>query len=193
MKLKTTLSLLALASCAAISTSALAQSTGSINIKGNITPVSCSPSISGGTSPYTVTLPDANIGQFSSAGATASPVAFTFEWSGCTTGAITSAWVHFGNGGTNVDTDGLIIPTAGTNKMRFELLDGLTGPRVRAGGTAGSTGPGVNQGTAATFTGADPSKTATKTYAVRYYATQALTTADAAPIESSITYNAYYY
>jgi len=194
MKLKNSLSLLALASCAAISTSALAQSSGTIDVKGNILPVTCSPTVNGGSGgAYTVNLPDVHVGQFTGAGSTAGAVEIKFEWTGCTTGAITNAWVHFGDGGSNVDGDGLIIPTAGSNKMRFELLDGLTGPRVRAGGTAGTTGPGLNQGTAAGFTGADPSKVATKTYAVRYYATQGLALSDAAPLASSVTYNAYYY
>jgi len=44
----------------------------------------------------------------------------------------------------------------------------------------------------AAFTGANPSRSATKTYAVRYYAHQALGLSDVGAVASSVTYNVQY-
>jgi len=147
MKLKTSLSLLALASCAAISSSAFAQSTGNLEIKGFISPVSCTPNLTGGAiSGNTLTLPDAFIDSLNSSGATAGQTEFTFELSGCTTSTgINNMWVHFS--GTNVDGSGRITPTSGSNNIRFELLNGPGGSVITAGGPAGGAGPSASQGT----------------------------------------------
>jgi len=194
MKLKTTLSLLSLACCAAVSTSALAQSTGTLTIKGNISPVSCTPVLTGGAiSGNTLTMPDAYIDNYTAAGSFGGETPFAFEWSGCqvSTG-INNVWVHFGSDGNNIDTNGRIVPTVGSLNMRFELLNGSGGAVITAGGTAGSS-PTASQGTSASFTGVNPNQTATKQYAVRYYSTQALAISDAGPVESSVTYNVRYY
>jgi len=194
MKLKTTLSLLSLAVCAAMSGAALAQS-GTLQINGSISPVSCTPTISGpNVSGNTITLLPAFINDYSTVGATGGAQAFTFEWSGCSIAGVTNVWVHFGAGGTNVDGNGRIIPTNGSTNMRFELLnDGTSGTPIVAGGVAGAQ-PNASQGSAVAFTGGpNPNWTATKTYAVRYYANQPLTIADAGAVESSVTYNVQYY
>jgi len=193
MKLKYSLSLLSLAACAALSTSALAQSTGTLNINGFISPVSCTPTLSGGAiSGNTLTLPDAFIDTLNSSGATAGQTPFTFELSGCTTSVgINNMWVHFS--GSNVDGSGRITPTSGSNNIRFELLNGPGGSVISAGGTAGATGPSASQGTAAQFSGANPNRSASKTYAVRYYAQNALTLADVGAVSSSVTYSVQYY
>jgi len=197
MKLKTTLSLLALASCAAISTSALAQSTGTLNIEGYISPVSCTPSLSGsGLSGNTLKLPDAFVDELDTAGKTTGETPFTFSWSGCTTSlGVNNVWVHFH--GTNIDGAGRLTPTSGSGKVRFELLNGSGGTPIVAGGTAGNVAPNASQGTAAAFDPPAPATTnrsASKTYAVRYYADQALNAlADMGTVTTTVTYTAKYY
>jgi len=196
MKLKHTLSLLALASCAAVSTSAFAQSTGTLNIKGAISPVSCTPNLSGGLmSGNTLTLNDALISQYTAAGAFGGETTFNFEWTGCTVaGGIQNVWVHFDG---NTDPDGRIIPatTAVNNSpgnMRFQFLNGPGGAIIKAGLAAG-TQPGTDQGTAATFSGTPGNMTATKQYAVRYQSTQALTANDVGQLSAAVTYSILYY
>jgi len=195
MKLKNALSLLALASCAALSASVMAQDTGTIQINGSISPVSCTPTLSGtGLSGsggnYTLQLDSAVVDQYNFPGATGGDASFQFDWAGCSVSTgIDNVWVHF-NANT-VDGNGRIVPDSGSNKMRFELLDG-TNP-ITAGGPTGTTGPGTGQGTGAAFGGTNPNKTASKTYSVRYYANSALAVADAGAVSATVTYNAYYY
>jgi len=194
MKLKTKLSLLALASCAAISTSALAQDTGTIQINGSISPVSCTPTLSGatltgGAGNYTLALAPAVVEQYNFPGATGGDSAFQFDWAACSVSAgISNVWVHFD--AATVDGNGRIVPSAGSQKMRFELLDGNN--PITAGGPVG-TGPGAGQGSGAAFSGANPNQSASKTYSVRYYANSALAVADAGAVSASVTYTAYYY
>jgi len=193
MKLKTTLSLLALASCAALSTSAMAQSTGTIELKGFISPVSCTPKLSGGSiQGNTLSLPDAVLTDLNANGAFTGQTEFKFEATGCTTVGVDNMWVHFS--GTNVDGNGRIRPTTGTQNVRFELLNGPGGAAIVAGGPVpGVVAPGANQGTAAAFSGSNPNRTASKTYAVRYRAEQALAAADVGAVTSSVTYNVIYH
>jgi len=195
MKLKTSLSLLALAVCAAASTSALAQSSGTLNINGNISPVSCTPQLTGGAiSGNTLTLPDAFIDDYAATGDTGGQTSFSFQLNGCTTsGGINNVWVHFS--GANIDGNGRVTPTTGTNNIRFELVDLPTGNAIVAGGAAGAA-PGAGQGTSAPFNPGPPATTnrsATKTYAVRYYAVNPLGIADVGAVTSSVTYNVRYH
>jgi len=198
MKMKHALSLLALASCAAVSTSAMAQSSGDLTIKGFISPVSCTPTLSGsGINGNTLTLPDAFIEDLDTAGKTTGETPFTFAWDGCTTSlGVNNVWVHFH--GANVDANGRLTPTTGSNKVRFELLnDGTGGTVITAGGTASNAAPNAAQGTAAAFSPPAPATTnraASKTYAVRYYAAQAMSAlADVGPVSTTVTYTAKYY
>jgi len=192
MKLKTTLSLLALASCAAISTSALAQSTGTLNIKGYVSPVSCTPQLTGSAiSGNTLTMPDAFINDLATPGSSTGETPFTFELTGCTTsGTINNMWVHFS--GTGIDGAGRL--TTGNSNLRFELLNSPgSGTLIVAGGTAAATGPTATQGTSAAFTGTNPNRAASKTYAVRYYAQNAVTAADIGPVNAAVTYTVQYF
>jgi len=195
MKLKTTLSLLALASCAAISTSAMAQSSGTINISGNISLVSCTPTLSGagmsgGGGVYTLQLPDATITQLAAPGATSATTPFQFDWSTCATNGINNVWVNFTT--PNVD-GGRITPTTGSNKVRFEVLDGTNLINVTNVAAAQGSAPAIGQGASTAFAGVDPNRSANKTYGVRYYAAQGLVATDAGPVSSSVTYTAIYY
>jgi len=198
MKLKTTLSLLALASCAALTTSALAQSSGTLNINGSISPVSCTPVLSGANlNGNTLTLPDAHIDVLNTS-QTAGDTAFTFDWAGCTTSlGVNNAWVHFGAGGSNIDGTGRIVPTAGSQNIRFELTNGLGGTPIAAGGpvTTGLLNPTAAQGTSAAFSGAqtDTNRAASKTYAVRYYRQNTLVAADIGPVSSTVAYTVKYH
>jgi len=193
MKLKHSLSLLALA-CAGFSTQALAQSTGDLNIKGFISPVSCTPNLTGGaiSGGNTLTLPDAFVDHLNTPGATTGETSFSFDLSGCTTSAgINNMWVHFS--GANVDGAGRLQPTSGSNNLRFELLNGPGGGVIVAGGTASATGPIATQGSAAAFTGSNPNRSVSKTYAVRYYAQNALALSDVGAANTSVTYTVQYY
>jgi len=197
MKLKHSLSLLALASCAAISTSAMAQSNSTLNIAGNISSVSCTPQLTGGAiNGNTLTLPDAYIGDLDAADKTAQETAVTFTLNGCAThGSIGNVWVHFS--GSNIDSAGRLnlttSPSAATSaKLRFQILDGVGGAPIVAGQAAGAQ-PGTGQGTAVQFTGTGPNRSATKTYAVRYYALAPLDLNDVGAVATSVTYNVKYY
>jgi len=191
MKLKHAISLLSLAICAAASTSAFAQSTGTIEVKGFISPVSCTPNLTGGKiGGNTLTLDEVVLTDLNASGAFAKETTFAFEASNCSTVGVDNMWVHFS--GPNVDTNGRIRPTIGTQNVRFELLNGSGGSQIIAGGTA-SGAPGAGQGTSAPFSGSNPSRSATKTYAIRYRAEQALGAADIGEVASSITYNVLYH
>jgi len=193
MKIKHMLSLLALASCTALSAQALAQSTGTLDIKGFISPVSCTPNLTGGAiSGNTLTMPDAFVDNLNAAGATTGETSFSFDLSGCTTSAgINNMWVHFS--GSNVDGAGRLQPASGSANLRFELVNGPGGTPIVAGGTAGTGGPTGTQGTAVAFSGTNPNRSASKTYAVRYYAQNALTTADIGAASTAVTYTVQYY
>jgi len=53
--------------------------------------------------------------------------------------------------------------------------------------------PSVGQGTSAPFIGTGPDKSASKTYAIRYRAEQALGATDVVTVASAITYNIKYH
>jgi len=190
MKLKHTLSLLALAVCAAASSSALAQ-TGTIDIKGNIASSGCVPSLSGSVTGTTVKLNTVAIAALPG-NVGVGEVPFTFDFTGCDViPSTTQVWVHFA--GSNVDTAsgsaGYIIPTTGSSNVRFRLKDGMGGSVILAGGAAPSGGaPGANQGTSVGFTGVNPSMEAHKTYAIEYWSAAALTASDAGAVKSAVTY-----
>jgi len=195
MKLKHTLSLLSLAICVAASTCALAQ-TGTVTINGEIIADSCTANItssggSGSGGNFVVNLDQVSYGIFNAGGVTAGDKPFTIELTGCTTSAgTTSMWAHFT--GANVNGNGR-LNTTGTADVTFELTDGFGGTPIVAGGSAGAGGPGANQGTGATFTGTNPNRSASKQYAVRYYAESALAASDAGTLSSVVTYNIQYY
>jgi len=194
LPLKPALSLLALAICAAASTSALAQ-TGTITINGEIIADSCTANItssggSGGGGNFVVNLDQVSYGIFTAANVPAGEKPFTIELTGCTTSAgTTSMWAHFT--GANVAADGRLDTTHA--KMAFELVDGFGGSAIKAGGSAPSTGPGADQGSGATFSGTNPNRSASKQYAVRYSSKAALLATDAATFSSSVTYNIQYF
>jgi len=194
MKLKHALSLLSLATCAAISTSALAQ-TGTITVNGKVIADTCTvnitgqgSSVTGGFPNYTITLPDVSSASLSSAGATAGDTEFSVELSGCTLSAgTTRMWAFFSGGNVNSST-GRLNNTGGTLDVSFQLTNGLGGAAIQAGGSAAGA-PGSNQGTSVAF----QSGSASKKYAVRYYANSALPSGAAGNVSSSVTYNIQYH
>jgi len=194
MKHKHTLSLLALATCVMLSSTTSAQ-TGTITVKGEIVADSCTANIvssggSGGSGNYTVNLDPVSYGVFTAAGVTAGEKPFTIELTGCTvSGSNTQMWAHFT--GASVNADGHLATNS--SKVSFQLTDGFGGAPIKAGGSAASTGPGADQGSGATFTGSNPNQTASKQYAVRYYAESALAAADAGALTSVVTYNIQYF
>jgi len=102
---------------------------------------------------------------------------------------MTKAWAHFA--GPNVTGTGRIASTGGSANVSFQLLDEASGNTViTAGGAVGGLGPVGGQGTgSSTFAGG----AASKTYRVRYYAENGLTSADVGPVSSSMTYHLYFY
>jgi len=190
MKLKTSLSVLSLAVCAAVGGAAQAQSFGTLTITGFINAMGCTPSLNGSSlTGATLNLDDAQATDLANPGDTTGEKEFTFQLSGCSTGTVNNMWVHFSGG--NVDTEGRL--RTNNSNVRFELLDGPGGTAIRAGGVAGNAGPAANQGTATAFGGSNPTRSAVKTYAVRYYAQNALTPTDTGHISSQVTYNVHYY
>jgi len=195
MKRQHVLSMLALAVCAAASSAAFAQNTGTITINGEITNTNCAFSLTGpGLSGNTLTLQSAQVSELSTAGPSgdqqSSPL--TFEVSGCDVNtANNSMWVNFS--GTNVNESGRITSTTGSANVSFQIRDSDNVTVIKAGDPAGGNGPTTSQGTGVVFSGNNPSKTASKTYWVRYYAEAGLVAADAGPVASTVDYNVYYY
>jgi len=192
MKLKSVLSLLSLAVCAAVSTSALAQS-GTIDINGNITSTGCTPSLSGSVSGTTVNLDSVSIENLNANPGGIGEKPFTFDFAGCdVVPSTTQVWVHFGGGDTN--SNGRISTNTGSNKVSFQLKDGLGGAVIKAGGAAPSGGaPGSDQGTSVGFSGASLAMVAHKTYAVEYYReTGVLDASDAGAVAGSVDYTVVY-
>jgi len=186
MPLKSTLSLLSLATVCA-SSPALAQ-TVNFTITGTIEDVACTPTLGGtGVSGNTVTLPTVNLTALDAAGKTAGdrPITFTLANCGMST-ASNNMWVYFNSG--NVAAGRMV---SSNSQVHFEIRnDTAGGTLVQAGGTAGNQ-PTANQGTAAPFTGTFPNRGASKTYVLRYYASQPVT--QAGTVSAQATYTVKYY
>jgi len=198
MKIKHSLHLLPLALCAAISTSALAQQAplapADITFNGNILGSVCTPALSGpSTTGQTVTLPDATTAELATQGATAKETPFTITVT-CPTqlNGATQFWAHFE--GASVNTNGRFVSQINSTNVSFQLLDDVGGAVVLAGGTGASGAPGPNQGTGSSVFSSGPLPiSASKTYAVRYYAEKGLTSADAGAVSADGTYTVYFY
>jgi len=143
------LSLLALAASAAFSTCALAQSqpSGTVNFEGSILDVTCTPTLGGpSTSGQTVTLPSVPVSDLATAASVTGETEFEFNMTDCVINPTsTQVWFHFG--GSNVNSNGRLATTSGTNKVSFQLLDGPGGAAITAGGTApaNTTAPGAGK------------------------------------------------
>jgi len=118
-------------------------------------------------------------------GTSAGEAQLHFRATGCT-GNVNYMWVHFTS--PNVDANGRMIPTSGSNKVRFEIRNNTaSGSLVRAGGSAGNM-PTSQQGTFAPFSGSHPtnaSRVADKYYVIRYYAHQPVS--DAGTVSTTAT------
>jgi len=180
---------LALALCAGASGAALAQVT--VNVTGMLTSVSCAHSISGpGVSGNTVTMPTIPVDLLNAAGKTAGDRVLTVSVKNCTTQGINNMWVYFTS--PNTLEGGRIVPaTRPSNQLLLELLNNnASGSLVHVGGTAGLQ-PNANQGTAAALSGNNPSRSADKSYVLRYYAKGAITSGG--NVSAQLTYNIRYY
>jgi len=198
MKIKHSLHLLPLALGAALSLPALAQqqplAPADITFEGQILDSVCTPELTGpSTSGQTVTLAAATTAELATAGATAKETPFTITVT-CPTqlDGATRFWAHFE--GTSVNTNGRFVAQTGSTNVSFQLLDEVGGAVVLAGGTGASGAPGPNQGTGSSlFAGSPLPISASKTYAVRYYAENGLTSADAGAVKADGTYTVYFY
>jgi len=186
MTLKSTYSLLSFAIVCAGSP-ALAQ-TVNFTITGTIDDVACTPNLTGAAvSGSTVTLPNVKLTDLDTAGKTAgnTPITFTLANCGMST-ATNNMWVHFNSG--NV-VGGRMVTS--NSQVHVEIRnDSASGNLVQAGGTAANQ-PTANQGTAAPFTGTFPNRGASKTYVLRYYASQPVT--QAGTVSTQATYTVKYY
>jgi len=185
----------------------MAQHTLTLNVSGEVMsdpppppPPACTPNIPSGSHTRqlvpggsvignVVTLPKVTLDKLNAALKTAGDITITFRATGCTGSSINNMWVHFTS--ANVDSNGRIIPS-GNNQVRFEIRNNNTsGTLVRVGGSAGNQ-PNSNQGTAAPFSGSyTNSRSADKSYGVRYYAHEAVT--GPAVVSASVTANFKYY
>jgi len=100
--------------------------------------------------------------------------------------ATNNMWVHFNSG--NV-VGGRMVTSNSQVHIEFRN-DTASGALVQAGGSAG-TQPTADQGSAAPFTGTFPSRAASKTYVLRYYANQPVT--QAGTVSTQATYTVKYY
>jgi len=210
MTIQHSLCVLSLAVCAALGSSALAQqnyppgdidpipvypSIGPLDItfEGEIMASVCTPVLSGpSVKGNTVKLDPAETAELAEAGDTAKPKEFTITVT-CPTllKGPRQFWAHFE--GASVNPSGRFASEVGSANVSFQLLDGLGGDVIVAGGSGG-TSPGANQGTGSSmFTGAPPPVSASKTYAVQYYAENGLTPADAGLVSANGTYTVYFY
>jgi len=138
-----------------------------------------------------VNLDPVSYSTLNAVGATAGEKPFTIELTECTVDdSKTQMWAHFT--GPQVNSDGR-LNTTGTAPVTFQLTDGFGKAPIVAGGSAPGGGPGTDQGSGATFTGNNPDKTASKEYAVRYYAEGAVAAGDAGTLSSQVTYNIQYF
>jgi len=211
MNIKPTLCVLSLALGAALGTGALAQngppevevepievlpSIGPLDItfEGEIIASACTPKLSGpSVTGNTVKLDPAETSELANTGDTAKPKEFTISVT-CPTllKGPRQFWAHFE--GASVNSEGRYATEVGSKNVSFQLLDGLDGDVIVAGGSGGSFAPGPDQGTGSSvFTGAPPPVSASKTYAVQYYAEDGLTNADAGLVSSNGTYTVYFY
>jgi len=174
-----------------------------VQITGTLAQNACTPNLQRSMNHYSgggsfngstvVTLPTVNVSALNQAGKVYGNTILQFVATGCT-GNVNSMWVHFT--APNVDSNGRIVPTNGTNRVRFEFFNNsFGGSRIAVGGVAGSQ-PGTHQGTAVLFSGSHPAnsvRVATKNYGVRYYAQWALDNGVAGNVSTPVTANFKYY
>jgi len=195
MKIKHSLYLLPLV---AFSTCALAQvnplDPADIRFEGLITASVCTPALSGpSVNGTTVTLDATTTAALANQGDTDKETPFTITVT-CPTllSGATQFWAHFEGG--SVNSDGRFDTEVGSDNVSFQLLNGLGGAVIVAGGSVGTAGPGANQGTGSSIFNTDSAPaSAAKTYAVQYYAENGLTNADAGLVSSTGTYTVHFY
>jgi len=198
MNIKHSLYLLPLAASVAFSTCALAQvaplAPVDIRFEGLVTASVCTPQLSGpSVTGTTVTLDATTTAALSTQGATDKETPFTITVT-CPTqlSGATQFWAHFN--GASVNSNGRFVAQTGSSNVSFQLLDGPGGAVVLAGGAAAAGGPGLDQGTGSSaFSGTPPAVSASKEYAVRYYAENGLTNADAGVVAADGTYTVHFY
>lgn len=150
---------------------------GTINFTGNITDSSCTPSVSGGTSTGTVTLPTVSTKSLATANATAGATQFSIALTGCS-GTATKAATWFEAGSTVDAASGRLTNKTGSGfatNVQVALHNADDTPIV-IGRSASTAVDIVNQG-------------ATMNLNARYYATAA---AGAGKVETSVNYTIQY-
>jgi len=200
MKVKHSLYLLPLALSAAFTGSALAQRFAApldpvdIRFEGTITASVCTPELGGpSVTGTTVTLPPAPTEHLAKAGDVFGETPFTITVT-CPTkttnddGFPLSFAAHFE--GASVNSEGRFHSQSGSTRVSFQLLDGPGGAVIVAGGAYGDPGQGDGSDW---FSGNPPAVSASKEYAVQYYAEEGLTNLDAGTVSADGTYTVYFH
>jgi len=118
MKVKHTLSLLALAACTALSTSAMAQS--SITIIGEVGSDICDVNVNG-SSTASITLPKVTTAQLSQVGATAGDTSFAVALRNCDTSVVSQVQINFNSNNANSITGRI---ASGVNNVSLQVIGG---------------------------------------------------------------------
>jgi len=157
MKIKNALSLLALASCAALSTSVMAQNSSTVTIIGEVGADICNISVNGQNSTQ-LRLPKVTAGEIPTVGSTAKDTPLSIRLTDCDTSVVSQAQINFSSTGAN--TSGRI--DTGLNGVSLQVLH--NNQPIRATATAENTFQNTHARTNVTAAG-----TADLTYVVRYY------------------------
>jgi len=165
-----------------------------IRFEGTITASVCTPELSGpSVTGTTVTLPPAPTEHLANTGDVFGETPFTITVTCPTKMTLTDNMpVHFRAHfeGTSVNSEGRFETQSGSSRVSFQLLDGPGGAVIAAGGAYGD----PNQGSGSDpFSGNPPAVSASKEYAVQYYAEAGLTNLDAGTVSADGTYTVYFH
>jgi len=159
MKIKNAMSLLALSACAALSTSAMAQSSASVTIKGEVSADICNININGRNTSV-LTLPRVTVSQLPNVGSTAGDSNITINLTDCDpTQTASGVQVNFSSPSTNTSTGRI---NTGVNNVSLQVLH--SGRAINATLTPENRLQNTHTPTAVNSAGA-----ASLTYAIRYY------------------------
>lgn len=151
---------------------------GTISIEGQITDVTCSIAVNGGTNDATVTLPTVSVSALQAAGSTAGSTSFQMTLSDCIGTTLSNAYAYFELGAMVDTTSGRLTSNGTAGNVQVQLLDKDLTPIIIGSSTQGGVKADVSEGGPATLD-----------YAARYYATGASTSGS---VQSYVNYSIVY-
>lgn len=156
-----------------------ASAANTINFQGEVTTQTCAVSINGTTAPL-ILLPTVSTTSLATAGSTAGQTPFTISLTGCTAPTTTATSVKTIFVGNNLNANGRIGNIGTATLVSLQLVDPLTPTTpLDVTGSTGATGLSIAVG----------ATTASKNFAVRYYAEGAAT---AGTVLGSVQYSVSY-